>query len=431
MNKKNKEQKIVENGLGNAFGLDNITAINNPLIMLVNSPQNLITLQPQILSNAYKTYGVLQRIIDQPVMDGFSGKGWFSSSTLESEELGHLMDVMEKEGDFEVCRDALRWERLYGGGVIIANTAQSSNKTLEKNLYNRPLKFISSDRWECVPDESEGAFSKKFVYHDIVVDSSRIYTLTGKQAPYYIRLRLQGWGLSIYEQMLSDITRFLKAQNVALELLDEAKIDILKIFNLASALSTKEGERAIRKRVDIASSQKNYKSVLAMDSNDDYVQKQVNLNGLAPLQQEIRTMICASVGIPEQKLYGIGSGGFSDDEGIIEIYNKMIEADIRTPIKKAILWVAQLRCLQLFGKEVEDLDYTFDNLRELSQEKEVEIKTKKGNFILELFKNKLLTPQEVMQALEKEDVFVMKTKALNGDFDIESEAIYGDLLKGE
>ena len=77
------------------------------------------------------------------------------------------------------------------------------------------------------------------------------------------------------------------------------------------------------------------------------------------------------------------------------------------------------------------MDYTFDNLRELSQEKEVEIKTKKGNFILELFKNKLLTPQEVMQALEKEDVFVMKTKALNGDFDIESEAIYGDLLKGE
>ena len=250
MNKKNKEQKIVENGLVNAFGLDNITAINNPLTMVVNSPQMLITLQPQILSNAYKTYGVLQRIIDQPVMDGFSGDGWFSSSTLESEELGHLMDVMKKEGDFEVCRDALRWERLYGGGVIIANG-------------------------------SEGAFSKKFVYHDIVVDSSRIYTLTGKQAPYYIRLRLQGWGLSIYEQMLSDITRFLKAQNVALELLDEAKIDILKIFNLASALSTKEGERAIRKRVDIASSQKNYKSVLAMDSNDDYVQKQVNLKRIS------------------------------------------------------------------------------------------------------------------------------------------------------
>ena len=51
--------------------------------------------------------------------------------------------------------------------------------------------------------------------------------------------------------LFPQLNQYIKANSVILELLDEAKIDILKIFDMASLLSSAEGERLVKRRAEL------------------------------------------------------------------------------------------------------------------------------------------------------------------------------------
>lgn len=386
-----------------------------------NTSYNLLTLLPFPLTYAYKQYGFLQTAIDQPVEDAFRGGVQLNSSTLSSEELEELKQAMEDNEDWERIKEAQRWSRLFGGGLLIANTDQKPEKKLnEKALYGSRLEFIPSDRWEAVmTDPDAGALYSDFLYHDRKIDRSRVSLAVGKRAPYYIRMRLQGWGLSFFEQTLPPLVQFLKSQNVLLEILDESKIDVLKINNLAQTLMSIDGTQKIKKRVDVAAANKNYKSMLVMDKEDEYEQKQLSFGGLPELSKEIRIMIAAYLRQPVSKIWGTGSSGFSSGEDDLENYNAMIESEIRPQALKMIKWVADLRCMQLFGRKVPDLTITWQPLRVLTGLEEQDKKDKIFNNVFGMVDRRLMTPSEAMKYLKDEDLVTMDTKALKGEFDEE------------
>ena len=173
-------------------------------------------------------------------------------------------------------------------------------------MFDGPLSFIPADRWEAtLVDPVAGAKESDFLFHGRTIDRSRAFVLFGKEAPYYIRLRLQGWGMSILEGVLPQFTDWIKAQDVILEMLDEAKIDIVKINQLAEILASAGGTNLIKQRLDIVSANKNYKSMIAMDAADDYQQKQMSFSGLPELLKEIRILIAYALRIPVSKLCGL------------------------------------------------------------------------------------------------------------------------------
>lgn len=416
----------MENSLPEALGLpfgDYGAGYKSPNLALsslaYNTSYNLLTLMPMPITYAYKQYGFLQTAIDQPIEDAFRGGVRLNSGTLSSEEQEDLKQAMEDNEDWEAIKEAQRWGRLFGGGVLIANTEQKTEKALnEKALYNSRLEFIPSDRWECVmTDPDAGAMYSDFLYYGKKIDRSRVCLVTGKRAPYYIRMRLQGWGLSFFEQTLPPLVQFLKSQNVLLEILDESKIDVLKIDNLANTLMSKDGTQTVKKRVDIAAANKNYKSMLVMDSKDEYEQKQLSYGGLPELSKEIRIMIAAYLRQPVSKIWGTGSSGFSSGEDDLENYNAMIESEIRPQALKMVKWVADLRCLQLFGRKVPDLSIEWSPLRVLTGLEEQDKKDKIFNNVFGMVDRRLMTPSEAMKFLKDADLVVMDTKALDGDFD--------------
>ena len=415
-----------ENSLPEALGLPydggyNTSPVLNLGSIAYNTSYNLLTLLPVPLTYAYKQYGFLQTAIDQPIEDAFRGGVGLESATLSSDELEQLKQAMEDNNDWENIKEAQRWGRLFGGGLLIANTDQKPEKKLnEKALYQSRLEFIPSDRWESVmTDPDAGALYSNFLYHERTIDRSRVCLAVGKRAPYYIRMRLQGWGLSFFEQTLPPLIQFLKSQNVMLEILDESKIDILKINNLASTLMSKDGTSLIKKRVDIASANKNYKSMLVMDKEDEYEQKQLSFGGIPELSKEIRIMIAAYLRQPVSKIWGTGSSGFSSGEDDLENYNAMIESEIRPQALKMIKWVADLRCMQLFGRKVPDLTIAWQPLRVLTGLEEQEKTDKIFNDVFGMVDRRLMTPSEAMKYLKDKDIVTMDTKALNGDFDEE------------
>ncbi len=393
----------------------------DPYILSGDVSYQLLTMLPYTLSYAYKQYGFLRTAIDQPIEDAFARGVGLESGTLSVDELEQLKQTMEDNEDWEAIKDTYKWGFLFGGGVLIADTDQKTEKPLNKQaLEEGRLEFIASDRWESTMiDPVAGAKESDFLFHETVINRSRTSLALGMNAPYYVRLRLQGWGLSFFEQSLPPIVQYLKSQGVMLELLDEAKIDVLKINQLSTTLMSNGGTSLIKKRVDIAAQNKNYKSMLVMDAQDDYQQKQLQMSGLADFNREIRTMVCAYLKIPECKVWGIGANGFSSGQDMLENYNTRIDSEIRPKMEKMIKWVVDLRCWQLFGREVPDLTIKWSPLRVLTGLDEQNQISQTFNNVFGMVDRGLMKPSEAMEFLKMKDIVTMNTAALDGEADEE------------
>ena len=433
----------VNNGLTNALGIDSLP--QEPLwstgSILANSNPSLITLQWTFLTYSYKNNGFIQTAINQIVDDAFRNQGMIiDSETLDTDELEELRQAVY-DNDIEEIKDTIRWGQLYGGGVLLANTEQDFELPLdEKQLKGKRLKFLASDRWQCTANGISPYLAKTFTLTDnmqeqtqggITIDASRIGVFTGVKAPYLLRSMLQGWGLSIFEAIIPSLTQYLKSMSVTLELLDEAKIDVIKIFDLANTLLSPNGEAQIRKRLQIVTDNKNYKSSIAMDVQDDYQQKQISFSGLPEMIVQIQYLVCAALKRPYSKIFGKGSSGFSSGEDDLENYNTIVDSEIRTPAEPLIKWAVGLRSLQLFGRIPPDLKINWKPLRVMSEKDEAEIKSKKLADYLQLVDRQILTKRQCAVKLTEDNIINFSEEEIAGisdDFEPDKYNNAEDLL---
>lgn len=428
-NKINNSNSTVNNGLADALDLPYCNGyiqnpLTNPATLYYNSSPVLLTLDWVPLSYAYKSNGFIQTAINQIVDDAFRNQGMIiDSETLDTEELEELRQTVY-DYDIEEIKDAIRWGELYGGGVLLANTEQNFELPLdEKQLKGKRLKFLASDRWQCTANGISPYLAKTFTLTDnmqeqtqsgITIDASRVRVFTGVKAPYLLRSMLQGWGLSIFEAIIPPLTQYLKAMSVTLELLDEAKIDVIKIFDLANTLLSPNGEAQIRKRLQIVTDNKNYKSSIAMDAQDDYQQKQISFSGLPEMIVQIQYLVCAALKRPYSKIFGKGSSGFSSGEDDLENYNTIVDSEIRTPATPLIKWAVSLRCLQLFGRVPPDLKINWKPLRVMSEKDEADIKSKKLADYLQLVDRQIMTKKQCAIKLTEDNIVNFSEEEIAG-----------------
>ena len=430
---KKKTKNTVNNGLANAIFADQM----NPSEIYANATPYLLSLNYVPLAYTYKGNGFAKLAVDLPVSDCFRDGGYIlNSATLDPEELQKLQEYME-EHDTEIIKQCLRWGRLYGGGVIICNTDQKPDTPFNpETVHNKKVEFLACDRWQCIPLGRSLYLAEEFMLQDnlmgdagnnIIFDKSRVKTFTGEVQPYFIRNQLQGWGASIFEAIIPQLDQYIKANSVILELLDEAKIDILKIFELSSLLGSEGGEQAVRKRCEIFAQQKNYKNMGVMDSNDDYVQKTMSFAGLNEMLEKIFLLICSSLRIPYSKVFGRGASGFSSGEDDLENYNAMIMSELRVPAQPIIKWMAQIRACQLFGRKIDDLTITWKPLRVLTEKEQQEMRTSKINGYIQLLQSRVLTPKQVAEKLVQDEIISLTDEEINA---IEDDVDFTDLENG-
>lgn len=400
----------------------------NPLNAYNNVSMNVITLQQMLLTYLYKTYGTLAKVVDIPVDDAYKRGGFeLSADTLGEKETEELEKELRKNQDIKIIKQAQRWARLFGGGAVVAIDGNRLDVPLNPDrLEGKELKFLAVDRWQLsysMPDVNIPGGTWQLVNYNKDMDGAknihptRVFVVQGKDAPYIVSRQVQGWGISVYEQIFQDMSQFFKSRNVLFELLDEAKTDVLKLNSLQTALTSDVGERAVQRMVDLIANNKNYKSQITLSTNDDYEQKQISFGGLAEILKEIRVMMAGSVNMPVNKLWGEGVTGFGSGEDSLENYNSQIENEIRTPAEPLIEWMLKLRCYQLFGREVEDLNFEWKSLRVMSSIDEQNVKDKKFASAMQMYDRQLLTPQEVMEYLKRQDIFILDTKAIKGELE--------------
>lgn len=394
-----------------------------------NISLEMLSQQQILLTYLYKTFGILANIVDIPVDDAYKRGGFdLEAESIDGDELHKLEKHISRMQDIKQIKNARKWARLYGGAAIIVLDGRDLSKPLNKDrLKNNGFELLAVDRWQLIYSEPNinipgGSWTLTNYGTDQNIASknihnSRVIVVKGKEAPYQIMQRVNGWGISVYEQIFQDMSSFFKARNVIFELLDESKIDVLKLATLKEAISSSTGEAALQRMVDMVARNKNYKSQITLATDDEYEQKQIRFSGMSEILKEIRIMIAGASKMPVNKIWGEGVTGFGSGEDSLENYNSQIENEIRTDDTPVIEDVLRLRCYELFGREVEDLEMIWKNLRTLNAIDEQNINDHKLGNALQLFDRQLLSPQEVMEYLKKQQIFIHDTKALKGELE--------------
>lgn len=413
-----RKKNTVDNGLGEALlgsGYNPLNSINNPMTIFANATNQLLTLNWVELANTYKSNGFCRVAVDLPVQEAFNDGGYeIDSKTLTADELEQLKEKRSDEGDDEVLQACLRFGRLYGGSAVVVNTDGKPERPLIlENLKDKNIEFLPVDRWQCYANGTTVQLAQSFCLNDnsnrdgelLTYDKSKVLLYTGQLAPYYLRNQLSGWGMSIFESIIPQLKQYIKANGVILELLDEAKIDILKIDSLAQTLLSAGGTQKIQKRLQIAADNKNYKSMLAMDSADDYQQKQLSFGGLDRMLEKIFLLICSSLRMPYSKVFGKGANGLGTGADLdLENYYKMITAEIRQPATRILKQMIDIRCYQLFGRKIDDLTLTWKPLRESTAKEVQEIEKSKVDELMQLLQAGILTKKQVAEKLVNEGI---------------------------
>lgn len=423
-----------KNALEEALRLSDIDNYNwneslNPANGYNNTSFVMLSQQQILLTYLYKTFGILANIVDIPVDDAYKRGGFdLEADSIDEKELHNLEKYISKKQDIKQIKNARKWARLYGGAALIIFDGGDLDKPLnEKALKNSSFELLAVDRWQLAYSESYidipgGVWSvSNYGANDKLnsktIHESRLIIVKGKEAPYQIMQRVNGWGISVYEQIFQDMSSFFKARNVIFELLDESKIDILKLDSLQAAIQSSSGEQALQRMVDMVARNKNYKSQITLSTADEYDQKQIRFSGMSEILKEIRVMIAGSCKMPVNKIWGEGVTGFGSGEDSLENYNSQIENEIRTDDTPIIEEILRLRCYELFGREVKDLEMIWKNLRTLNALDEQNINDHKLANVMQLFDRQLLSPQETMEYLKKQQIFIHDTKALRGELE--------------
>jgi len=372
----------------------------------------------QLLSQAYVEHGIVQTLVDQPVDDAFAKGFEIKTSQLSKDNIETLKVYIERNHIIHHIMQAIKWSRLYGGGAVLVCAFQDYRKPLDVKAIKEdtPLEFRGVDMWELFyamqnvsgdmyPGGALGANAGEWYdYYGRQVHKSRVFRIIGKEAPAFIRPRLRGWGMSELERLIRSLNQYLKNQDLIFELLDEAKVDVFKVQDYNDSLLTNAGTNAIAKRIAMANQMKNYNNALTMDSNDDYIQKQMTFSGLSEVLQQIRQGIAADLKMPMSKLFGISAAGFNSGEDDIENYNSMLEGEIRNKNKFTVVDVLSICCQKLFGFQPDDLMIEFNPLRILNAKEEEEVKDSQFNRVMSSVQSGLIKPMEGKKSINKDSL---------------------------
>lgn len=389
------------NGAGLGYpgnqGVPGTAAVENVGTIFRNLRYYFISNMRQVLSQAYVEIGLVQTIVDVPVDDGFRGGVAITSKQLGEDQVEQLETAIRHNDDLGRFAQGVKWNRLFGGGGVILMTGQDPETPLDvQALHRETLKLRDVDMWELYYDRqnvSDWSPSLEidnvddgddcYNYYGIRLHRSRVILFKGMEAPSFVRPRLRGFGFSVVEALVRSMNQYLKATDLSFEVLDEFKLDVYKFKNLVNTLMSPNGQQKVRERVQLANWNKNYQNAMVMDSEDDFDHKQLSFSGLAETMTGIRMQVASDMRMPITKLFGTSATGFNSGEADLEVYNSMVESQVRVKSEYDILRVVKLRCMQLFGFIPDDIAITFEPLRVLSAEQEENVKTQKFNRMLQ------------------------------------------------
>jgi phage-related protein (TIGR01555 family) len=275
------------------------------------------------------------------VADDMTRAGVDFISEMDPEDQQTIQNCMTRLGAWDVLGDAIRWGRLYGGGVAVMMLDGHDMRTPLVEEAVGPDQFkgiIALDRWMLEPELSDlvtdlgpdigmpkyyRVLENAPAFRNQVIHYSRIALRhVGVQLPYHQALTENLWGMSVLERLFDRMTMFDSASTGAGQLVYRAWMRTLKIKDLRPVVAAGgKPMEGLMMYVDLMRRYQGMEGISILDADDDMeVQEHGAFSGLEQVVMMFAQQISGALQIPLVRLLGQSPAGL----------NSTGESDLRT-----------------------------------------------------------------------------------------------------
>ena len=351
---------------------------------------NFAVLTEDELGRMYVGDGLGRRVVDVVADDMV--REWID---IEDDEKEVIPEMLENIGAEEAFSDALKWQRLYGGALIVvgamdgqpldAPLVSEKAKSIEwlkvVNMYDIDL---TSSVWDSNPMSK--TFGKILTYMidfrtgttgTVVrtpVHYTRCLAFFGESVPEniaYTEQKLRYWGSSVLQPIWEQLRDMGGVMGSVANLMYELIIGKYKFANLSQIMAAGKEAQLIT-RMEIINASKSIINGVLLDSTDEYTRDTANLSGISDVIDRFMMLLSGVTGIPLTRLFGRSPGGLnSTGEGDLSNYYDMVKAKQKTDLKRPLKELLGL--LSVIAGYAEPVSFKFNPLVQMTEKEEYEM----------------------------------------------------------
>lgn len=334
------------------------------------------------LEAAYRS-SWLRKIVDIPPFD--ETREWRTWTGADDKQITLIDDEERRLGLRQKVLEARILARKDGGAAILLGTADMNLQTPldPENIGQDGLQFITVlSRMDIQPqDEDRDPASPTFGmprYYllrnssGMHVHPSRVVRFIGN--PIRQRNYWDGWGESIWVELRDAIRNSDQIAAGIASLVNEAKLDVVKVKGLMANLSTAQGEDRLTTRWAAANNLKSSVNALIIDAEDDYLQKTLTFAGLTDVQASALMIMSGMADIPATRLLGRSPQGMNaTGESDMRNYYDRIRAGQTMMLGPTLYPLDEMLIRSALGSRPPEIFYEWNPLYSLSEKEAAEV----------------------------------------------------------
>ncbi len=366
---------------------------------------------------AYRSSWLVRKIIDIPAKD--MTRAWRDWQADEKQ-----IEALEKEERRLQLRDkvkrALVLSRLFGGaGLILGTTDPDPMQPLNPaTIKAGGLTYVHAmaphqfSTGEIILDPADQWFGKPSYFQIntnngqvIKLHPSRVVDFVGQRAPegafHHTTTGSTFWGDPIMQSVGDAVKNADTAQAGFAALIDEAKLDIIKIPDLMDLAGSDEGETRLIQRLQLAATGKSTWRALLMDADEEWEQRQVNWAGIPDVMRSFLEVVSGAADIPITRFLGQSPKGLqSTGDGEVRDYQDKVKADQHEILTPALDRIDDVLIPSALGSRPAEVYFEFAPLSE-PDEKDIGAIEKEAAETLKIYGDAGILPDQAITDIAK------------------------------
>jgi phage-related protein (TIGR01555 family) len=261
----------------------------------------------QQLENWYSKNGIVSKICDKPAEHMIK-----TGIDIDNKKSDKIYDLYSQYDIWSVLEEALKYDNVFGGSAIIFDVDDGLDWSEPINFNNiRALNdiivvdrfFLTSENFSYLKKPEFYTLSEK----QIKIHNSRIAIFIGLDCGLRKRFANQGFGESRINRCKTELENYTDSHNSLVEILATFKQNIFKFKDMTKNIQDDTKKDIVARKISYLQANSQLAGALAIDQEDDYISRTLNVSGLDKIIDMIERRLCASAGIPHTHLLEEGT----------------------------------------------------------------------------------------------------------------------------
>jgi phage-related protein (TIGR01555 family) len=241
-----------------------------------------------------------------------------------------FLDEMERLEVLGKIATARSWARLYGGAGIVIDVDDGMDPALplDPSKVRAINRLVPLDRWSLFPSDNTespefytvAAYAGSFnalttpmltgIFH-----GSRVIRFVGRTVPPRIRIRVNGWGLSILDSVWPQIRNYDLCNQAMVNIANNYEHGVLKVRGLAAAYLAGE-DAEVAERLRFLQQARSVVGAMVIDMDDEGFDRSTSTagSGVEKIWQTAAAALAGAAHQPITRLLGQSPSGLSTDD---------------------------------------------------------------------------------------------------------------------